>query len=317
MTRKILIILLVVLSIISLLIGAKQISFMDFITFKESSTQILLISRLPRLISIIVTGVGMSIGGLIMQQITRNKFVSPTTAVTVDSAKLGILVSILFISSTNVFGKMLIAFGFALAGTFLFMYLLRKIKIKNVIFIPLLGIMLGNLIDSITTFFAYRYDLIQNINSWMMGDFSLMIKGRYELLFISIPLVVIAFLYANQFTVAGLGEDFSKNLGVNYHRIVNIGLIIVALITATVVITVGSVPFLGLIIPNIVSIYHGDHLKNTIWDTALLGAVFLLFADIIGRVIIFPYEISIGLTVGVIGSIVFIYLLFRRMAHEG
>jgi iron complex transport system permease protein len=197
------------------------------------------------------------------------------------------------------------------------MFLLRKIKIKNVIFIPLLGIMLGNLIDSITTFFAYRYDLVQNINSWMMGDFSLMIKGRYELLYISVPLVVIAFLYANQFTVAGLGEDFSKNLGVNYHRIVNIGLIIVALITATVVITVGSVPFLGLIIPNIVSIYQGDHLKNTIWDTALLGAVFLLFADIIGRVIIFPYEISIGLTVGVIGSMIFIYLLFRRMANEG
>jgi iron complex transport system permease protein len=96
---------------------------------------------------------------------------------------------------------------------------------------------------------------------------------------------------------------------------VNIGLIIVALVTASVVLTVGMIPFLGLIIPNIVSIYRGDHLKNSLSHTALLGAVFVLFCDILGRIIIYPYEISIGLTVGVLGSGIFVYLLMRRRAY--
>lgn len=156
---------------------------------------------------------------------------------------------------------MIVSFIFSLLGTFLFMKILKKIKVKNSIFIPLVGIMLGNIIDSITTFFAYKYDLIQSIASWLQGDFSLIIKGNYELIYFSLPLVVIAFIYANKFTVAGMGEDFSKNLGVNYNRIINIGLVIVALISSLVVITVGKIPFLGLIVPNIVTLYKGDNLK--------------------------------------------------------
>ncbi|MCC5910830.1 MAG: iron chelate uptake ABC transporter family permease subunit [Clostridiaceae bacterium] len=311
MKKRYLVIALIVLSIIALFIGVKNISFLDIIRFEDEKIQILLISRIPRLVSIIVAGVSMSMGGLIMQQLTRNKFVSPTTAATVDSARLGILVSLLLFSSSSSFTKMVISFIFALAGTFLFLKIMKGIKFKNKIFIPLVGIMLGNIIDSITTFFAYRYDLVQNISSWLQGDFSMVIRGRYELLYLSIPLVVIAFIYANQFTVAGMGEDFSSNLGLNYNKVVNIGLIIVALSTSLVVITVGRMPFLGLIIPNIVTIYQGDHLKNNLVPTALLGAVFLLFCDILGRIIIYPYEIPIGLTVGVVGSFLFLYLLLR------
>ncbi|QNO15454.1 ABC transporter permease [Alkalicella caledoniensis] len=311
MKKKYLIVALVILSFASLFIGVKNISFWDIIRLESEQVQIILVSRLPRLISIIVAGINMSMSGLIMQQLTRNKFVSPTTAATVDSARLGILVSLLLFSAAGTFTKMLVSFAFALAGTFLFLKIMKKIKFKNKIFIPLVGIMLGNIIDSITTFFAYRYDLIQNISSWLQGDFSMVIRGRYELLYLSIPLVVIAFLYANQFTVAGMGEDFSSNLGLNYNKVVNIGLVIVALSTSLVVITVGRMPFLGLIIPNIVTIYQGDNLKKNLVPTALLGAVFLLFCDILGRIIIYPYEISIGLSVGVIGSFLFLYLLLR------
>lgn len=256
----------------------------------------------------------MSISGLIMQQITQNKFVSPTTAATIDSAKLGILVSLILFSTVSVFTKMLISFIFALGGSFLFMVILKKIKYKNAVIVPLLGIMLGSIIDSMATFLAYKYDLVQNVSSWLQGDFSMVIKGRYELLYISIPLIFIAFLYANKFTLAGMGEDFSINLGLNYNKVVNLGISIVALITSVVVITVGKIPFLGLIIPNIVTMYQGDNLKNNLVPTALFGAVFLLFCDILGRIIIYPYEISIGLTAGVLGSLIFIYLLIRRNA---
>lgn len=143
----------------------------------------------------------------------------------------------------------------------------------------------------------------------------MIMSGNYEVIYISIPIMLIAFFYANKFTIAGMGEDFSKNLGLNYRQVVNIGLVIVALVTSSVVLTVGVIPFLGLIIPNIVTIYQGDHLKKTLLHTALLGAIFVLFCDIVGRTIIYPYEIPISLTVGVIGSAIFIYLLLRRKKY--
>ncbi|KMN42614.1 iron ABC transporter permease [Bacillus cereus] len=315
MKKRYLFIMLIVLSIASIFIGVKDISLMDIVHWDQDKMQVVFISRLPRLISIIVAGVSLSISGLIMQQLSRNKFVSPTTAGTMDSAKLGVLVSLMLFTTASPLEKMLVAFVFALAGTFLFMQILKRIKFKDAIFIPLVGIMFGNIISSVTTFFAYKYDLIQNINSWLQGDFSMIMKGRYEILYLSIPLVIIAFLYANRFTVAGMGEDFAANLGMNYNRVLNIGLVIVSLISALVVLTVGMIPFLGLIIPNIVSIYRGDNLKNSLPHTALLGAVFVLACDILGRVVIYPYEISIGLTVGVIGSGIFLYLLMRRNAY--
>ncbi|NFA91721.1 ABC transporter permease [Clostridium botulinum] len=316
MKKRYLILALIILSICSIFIGVKDISFIDIFNSDDVKLKVLLISRIPRLISIIVVGVSMSIAGLIMQQISRNKFVSPDTASTIDSAKLGVLVALMIFPSATLTEKMIVSFIFSLLGTFLFMKILKKIKVKNSIFIPLVGIMLGNIIDSITTFFAYKYNLIQSIASWLQGDFSLIIKGNYELIYFSLPLVVIAFIYANKFTVAGMGEDFSKNLGVNYNRIINIGLVIVALISSLVVITVGKIPFLGLIVPNIVTLYKGDNLKNSLCSTALLGAVFLLGCDILGRLVIYPYEISIGLVVGVIGSMVFLYFLFRRNGNE-
>lgn len=311
MKNKHLIVATIILSVISLFIGAKTLSIQDLFNGGETEVLVFMLSRIPRLISILITGMALSISGLIMQQITRNKFVSPSTAATMDTAKFGILVSMIFLPGLPVIGKMGIAFIFALGGTFLFMFILRKVKVKNVIVIPLVGIMLGNLIDSITTFVSYRFDLIQNINAWLQGSFSMVTKGRYEIIFLAIPLGIIAYLFANKFTIAGMGEDFAKNLGLNYQLIVNIGLAIVALISSAVLVTIGSIPFVGLIVPNIVSMIRGDNLKNSLSTTALLGAVFLLFCDILGRILIYPYEISISLTVGVLGSIVFLYLIFK------
>ncbi len=316
MKRRYLILALIILSIFSIFIGVKEIKFLDIFNPDEVKLKVLLISRIPRLISIIVAGISMSTAGLIMQQISRNKFVSPDTAATINSAKLGALASLMIFSSASPIQKIMVSFIFSIGGTLLFMKILKKIKFKNVIFVPLIGIMLGNVIDSVTTFFAYKYNLVQSISSWLQGDFSMVIKGSYEFLYLSIPLVIVAFLYANKFTVAGMGEDFSKNLGLNYNKIINLGLIIVSLISSVVVITVGKIPFLGLIIPNIVSIYKGDNLKSSLYDTALLGAVFLLSCDILGRIILYPYEISIGLVVGVIGSAIFLYLLIRGNSHE-
>lgn len=315
MKLRYLIIPLIILSVISIFIGVSSLSPLDLLNLSEEQVEILLVSRLPRLISIIIAGASMSIAGLIMQQLSKNKFVSPTTAGTLDSARFGVLVSLMLFTAASPLLKIGISFAFALVGTFIFMKILEKIKFKDPVFIPLVGLMFGSIIDSMATFFAYKNDLIQNMTSWMQGDFSMIMSGNYELLYVSIPTLIIAYLYANKFTIAGMGEEFSKNLGLNYRQVVNLGLIIAALVTSSVVLSVGVIPFLGLIIPNIVTIYQGDHLKNNLIHTALLGALFVLVCDIIGRVIIYPYEIPINLTVGVIGSGIFIYLLLRRKKY--
>ncbi|MDE1361703.1 Iron-uptake system permease protein FeuB [Bacillus paralicheniformis] len=315
MKLRYLLLMLIILSISSIFIGVKELSPLDLFRLNEDEIQTLYISRIPRLISIVLAGMSLSICGLIMQQLTRNKFVSPTTAGTMDWARLGVIIAIVLFSSAGIVVKILFAFVFALFGSFLFVKILDRIKFKDAIFIPLVGMMLGSVVSAISTFMAYQYNIIQNVNAWFEGNFSLVMKGRYELLFLSIPLVIIAYLFANKFTLAGMGESFSINLGLNYKRVVNIGLIIVSIISSVVILTVGTLPFLGLIIPNIVSIYRGDHLKNSLPHTAVLGAVFVLFCDIAGRLVIYPYEISVGLMVGIIGSGVFLYLLLRRKAY--
>lgn len=302
---------LVLLTAASLFVGVTDVRLSGLFRLDDDQVMVLLTSRVPRTAAIILAGVGMGVAGLIMQQLSRNKFVSPTTSGTDDSARLGILVAMILFGSASTMQKMILALLFALAGTYLFMLILDRIKFKDAVFIPLVGLMFGNIVSSITTFFAYRYDLLQAVTTWLQGNFALVIKGRYELLYLAVPAVLAAYVYANKFTIAGMGEDFAINLGVNYKRVVNIGLALVSLVSAAVILTVGMLPFLGLIIPNLVSMFQGDHLRRNLPLTALVGAVFLLACDIVGRLIIFPYEVPIGLTVGVIGSAMFLYLLWK------
>lgn len=306
---------LLVLSFVSIFVGVIRLTPADLLQLTPLQVQLLLISRLPRLLSIVISGSALAVAGTIMQQLARNRFVSPTTAGTMDSARLGVLISLLLFPGAGLLQRMAVSLVFALGGTFAFVAMLRRIQYKDVIFVPLVGLMLANIIGAGTTFIAYRFDLLQSLAVWMYGDFSMILAGRYELLYLSVPLMLVAYAYAQRFTVAGMGSDFALNLGLNYHQVVNIGLIIVATISAIVVLTVGSLPFLGLIVPNIVSIFRGDDLRKNLPPVALLGALLVLACDILGRIIIFPYEIPVGLIMGVLGSGAFLYLLLRRHAH--
>ncbi|NLK93815.1 MAG: iron chelate uptake ABC transporter family permease subunit [Clostridiales bacterium] len=317
MKKRYLFLILIILSIISLFIGAHSISIGDLLRGNNDKISVFLLSRVPRLISILASGVSLSIAGVIMQQISSNKFVSPTTAATMDSAKLGVLVSTLIFTSATLVQKMIISLIFSLLGTFIFMRVLKRVKFKNVIFVPLVGIMVGNVIGAVTDFLAYKYNLVQNVSSFLQGDFSMIIKGNYELIFFTIPLIFIAFMYAKKFTIVAMGEDMALNLGISYKKVMQIGIIIISLISSLVVITVGNIPYIGLVVPNIVSMYKGDNLSKNIGITALMGGIFVLVCDILGRVIIFPYEVPINLTVGVIGSGIFLYMIIRRNNNEG
>jgi iron complex transport system permease protein len=307
---------LLLLALISTGLGVATTDFTEIFTQGSHSYNIFVFSRIPRTISIIVAGFGMSICGLIMQQLTMNKFVSPTTAGTSEASKFGILIAMLFFPYESLIFKMVIASCFAMGGTFLFLGIIRKIKAKDNVLVPLIGIMMSGIISSLTMFFAYKGDMIQNLSAWLFGDFSGVIKGNYELLYLTIPLVFVAFLYSKKFTISGLGEEFATNLGINYKYVVNVGLALVCIISSLIIITIGSIPFLGLIIPNIVSMFNGDNVSKNIYLTGISGSSFLLFCDIGGRLIIYPHEIQIGLVSGVIGSGIFLILILRRLKLE-
>lgn len=302
----------ILLVVVSIFVGVKDVSILELFELKEDQLTILMISRLPRTIALVLTGVGLSIAGFIMQQIAQNKFVAPSTAGTLDAAKLGILCSLLLFPNFSFLGKTLFALLFTIAASMLFLLMIRKIRTKNIIFIPLIGIMFGNILNAIATFFAFKNNIVQNMQGWLMGDFSSILQGNYEAIYFILPAVIISYLYASEFVVVGMGESFSKNLGLNYQSIVLIGLFCVALTVSVTVVTVGAIPFLGLVVPNVVSMIYGDNLRRTLPITALMGAVFLLIADIVGRIVIFPYELPIGLTIGVLGGIFFFFLILKR-----
>ena len=294
--------LLLVLSILSLLIGAMEID-----------PKILLLSRIPRLLAILCTGIGMSVAGLIMQQLCMNKFVSPSTGATIQSAQFGILLSLIFFPAVGMWGRVLLSFGMAILGTWSFIWFIQRIQFKNTVLVPLVGIMFGNVLGGIISFIAYKYEVTQQLSTYFVGSFSLIIKGNYELVWLVVPLVILAFVFANYFNIVGIGKDFSQNLGVNYKLVLFLGLTIASMITASVVTVVGQISYIGLIVPNIVAMFKGDKIKGTLVDTALLGALFVLICDMIARSVIMPYELPIELIAGIIGSVLFIGMLMYKL----
>ena len=304
-----------VLAVASIFIGVGNVSFSGLLAGRSEDWLLLTNSRLPRLISIVIAGASLSIYGLILQCLSRNRFVSPTTAGLEDSARFGVLLALILLPASTGWLQTSFAALTTFAGAMCFMAILNTLKHRDTVFVPLVGMMFGNIINSITVFFALQFDLLQNINAWLQGDFSSVLSGRYETLFVSIPALLLAYVFAQRFVLAGLGEDFAVNLGVNYKRTMALGLVLVSIVTAVVIVTVGSIPFLGLIVPNLVALYLGDNLKLTLPHTAVVGALLVLVCDLTGRLVIYPYEISVSLIMGIIGSVVFLSMLLKRYRH--
>ena len=304
-----------VLAVASIFIGVGNVSFSGLLAGRSEDWLLLTNSRLPRLISIIIAGASLSISGLILQCLSRNRFVSPTTAGLEDSARFGVLLALIILPASSGWLQTSFAALTTFAGAMCFMAILNTLKHRDTVFVPLVGMMFGNIINSITVFFALQFDLLQNINAWLQGDFSSVLSGRYETLFVSIPALLLAYVFAQRFVLAGMGEDFAVNLGVNYKRTMALGLVLVSIVTAVVIVTVGTIPFLGLIVPNLVALYLGDNLKLTLPHTAVVGALLVLVCDLTGRLVIYPYEVSVSLIMGIIGSAVFLSMLLKRYRH--
>ena len=301
------------LAVASLFVGVSPLRIQSLLAAGgDRELEVLLVSRIPRTLAAMLAGASMAIAGLVMQMVVRNRYVEPTTVGTADSAALGFLAATILVPGWPMMGKMLVSAGFALAGTALFVRILRAVPLRDVFLPPLVGVMLGGVIGAVTTFFAYRHELMGTMLAWRVGDFSGVLSGRYELLWLGLVGLVLAWLAADRFTVAGMGRDFTTNLGLDYRRVVMVGLVIVSVISAVVLVTVGIIPFLGLVVPNVVSLLVGGNMRRAVPWVAIGGAAFVLACDIFGRLVRAPYEIPISVVVGVVGSGVFLFLLLRK-----
>lgn len=305
-----------ILVLLSILIGNIDVSINELLDGNEEHLKVILLSRVPRTMSIVISGVGLSISGLVLQKLFQNRFVSPTTAGTQDGAKLGYVICLVFFTNASVGTKTLFTFVCSMVVTLLFMFATERMKYKNVIYVPIVGIMIGTIISSFATIIAYQTDTLQNIGNYFMGNFATVTKGNYESIYLVIPAVIILYLYASKFNIASMGKEFSINLGLNYRQVVLVGIGLVSITNALIIVTIGSIGFVGLIVPNVIRLIYDDNLKRTLPITAIFGAGLLLLCDIVGRVIISPYEVPIGLSLGVIGSIIFLTLIIREAKNE-
>ncbi len=295
----------------SMTIGVIPLTVSNLLSPTPEQRELILTSRLPRAVAVLLAGASLSIAGLIMQRITQNPFVSPSTSGTVEAAVLGILIVTLVAPGASLMVKMLVAIATSLVGTSVFLRLLRAMPIREPVVVALGGIMYGGVLSAVTVFVAYQRDLLQLLEIWTTGSFSAILQGHYEPLYLVVAVGSMGWYFAHRFTVAGMGRDVATSLGVAYAKVLRVGIVIVSVMAATVVVVVGVIPFLGLIVPNIVTLLLGDNVARALPVTALAGAGFVLACDVVGRLLRFPYEVPVSTVAGVIGAGVFLWLVLR------
>ncbi|WP_338752579.1 ABC transporter permease [Janibacter alittae] len=281
----------------------------------EDGAQMFAITRVPRTIALVLAGAAMSMSGLMMQLLTQNRFVEPTTTGTTEWAGLGLLAVMILVPTASLLERMVGAVIAAFIGTMIFFLFLRRVSLRSSLIVPIIGIMLGAVVGSISTFIALQTDMLQNLGVWFAGSFTSVLRGQYEVLWIVALVAVVVFMVADRFTVAGLGEEIATNVGLNYNQVLLVGTGLIAIATGVVTVVVGNLPFLGLIVPNVVSMFRGDDLRSNLPWVCLLGIAIVTGCDLIGRTIIAPFEVPVSLILGVVGAVVFITLLLRQRSR--
>jgi len=282
----------------------------------ELGREMMWITRVPRTAALVLAGTAMATSGLVMQLLTQNRFVEPTTTGTSEWAALGLLLTVILVPQSSLPVRMIVASVAAFVGTMVFLTILRRIALRSSLVVPLIGIMLGAVVSAVTTYLAVSTNTLQMLGTWFMGSFTSVVRGRYEMLWVVVVVVVLIALCADRLTAAGLGEEVATTLGVDYARVVMIGTALVAVATGVTTVVVGFLPFLGLIVPNLVSLWRGDNLRSNLPWVCLGGVAIVVACDIVGRIIRMPFEVPVSMILGVLGAGVFIVLLLRQRGHD-
>lgn len=309
--------LVIVLGVCSLNVGASRMNLLNVLTADPDDriSKILFASRLPRTLALILAGAGLAVAGAILQMMARNRLVDTSTTGPMAAAALGMLaLAILLPNGVPLWVRFLVVSAFAAGGILLFLGVLQRMPLRSALIVPLVGLVMAGVIHAGGSLLAHHFDLSQSLRAWNSGDFSAVLRGRYELLWVAAVLTGAAMLLADRFTVIGMGRDFATNIGVNYALLMGIGVLLVAMIVGSVVVVAGVIPFIGLVAPNLVRLIAGDNLRRAIPMVALLGAAMLLAADLLGRLLIHPYEVPSSNLLSIAGCLVFLIVLLHGRA---
>ncbi|MGT2910289.1 ABC transporter permease [Streptococcus cameli] len=309
-------VLFIVLSLLSLTIGAsRSFSWQGLLQGDSGVWLVFQTSRLPRTLSIVLAGSSMAVAGLLMQTMTQNAFAAPSTTGTVEAAQFGMLLSLFVFPQASLMQKMVFSFVTAIVLTLVFLKMMKELSAKEQWVLPLVGLVYSGIIGSVASIVAYHFNLVQSLSSWLQGSFSMVQTHQYEWLFLNVVILILTWALSGSFSLMALGEDSSRILGLPYDRYKGLVVVLISLTTSVTVITVGSLPFLGVVVPNLIRLYHGDYLTKTVGLTALCGAILVLLCDILARLVIAPYEVSVSLILGVLGSFIFIVLLWKGRVY--
>lgn len=302
------------LGVIGLLIASLFIGVYD-IQNGDMGAEMIWITRVPRTLALLLAGAAMAASGLVMQMLTQNRFVDATTSGTTEWAALGLLLSTLLVPDLSLFGRMIVASAFSFVGAMMFMLILRRIVIRTTLVVPLIGIMLGAVVSSVTTFLAVQFNLLQMVGTWFMGSFTSVTRGRYEVLWIVAIVTLLVFVLADRITVAGLGRDVATSVGMRYETVLIMGTALVAVSAGVTTVVVGFLPFIGLVVPNVVALIRGDNVRSNLPWVCLGGIALVTVCDIIGRTVRMPFEVPVSMVLGMVGCAVFITILLRGRAR--
>lgn len=277
----------------------------------EINVSIVFLSRLPRLLALVLAGAGLTMAGIILQGLARNSFVGPETTGALDAARLGWLVSLIIVPTWGFWASAGLAMVSACLGMVLFFLLLRALPPHRHSLAPLLGLMVAAIYEGAIQALGLRFDLLQSLSAREQGDFSLISAGRWELMLVVLPIVLAAVVYARHFTLAGLGKNQSTSLGLKYRQVQYLGFVMVSLVLVAVLASAGRIPFLGLVVPALLRRALGDNVKDLLGHGLVYGPLALLTADIVGRIVVYPFEIPVSITMAVLGGLLFLVLIRR------
>ncbi len=279
--------------------------------------------RLPRVILGAIVGSGLAIGGMSIQAFTKNPLSDPYILGVSSGASTGaVLVSLMgILKNFGVFAMPIGAFTGSLISIVLVYWLSRTKQGILPIRLILTGLAVSSIFSAFTNYLIYSSNNesgIRNAVFWMMGGLA---GSKWE--YIPIPMVVlmisilITFSLSNALNVMLIGEQTAIVLGINIKLIRTIIVLVCALLTGTLVSISGSIGFVGLIVPHIARSFVGSDHRKVLPVSALLGALLLIWADVVARMVVAPQELPIGIVTALTGGPFFIWLLQRNKYSFG
>lgn len=278
-------------------------------------TAVVLHIRLPRILAAVVVGGGLAVSGAVMQGLFRNPMASPDILGISAGSSLGAVIAVTtgLVSTAAVFLPVFAALG-ALGGAGVISVISSHRGRTSLLFVVLAGLAVSSLFNGIVSaalLFSNTYEVSQFI-FWTMGG----LDGRtWRHLGLAlpalVPALVVLFAHTRELNLFALGEDHAHSLGMRVERTKRLLLATTAVATSMAISVAGPIGFVGLLVPHLFRLILGPDHRYLLPASALGGALFLVLSDLVGRVLIAPLEIRVGIITALAGSPYFLYLILR------